>query len=336
MQESQNNLQQIMNQRDSIEGQFMNSSINQNNTISKEFQYEDEDKDKQKENILKIIQEYQKQLESLEKTDQKQNLIISDQNQINKDNDEKVNRNINLEKYLTKQDKIVENENDELMQKKIEMKNKIKELFKQKRNTEEDKQTEKDLGPNKGFIRKQTDEMQTPKKNLDQSMKNVYGNSYTDQPPVPQYITGSMRKIRKSPPLAENEEAKDGDSPSSIIPNNYEDEDEKNKTVYRLKGSSIDMEDIKSHQIDSNPIKSLAREEQQIPQQDYEEDEFKPDPNLLERLNENMRRNDVLEEPVYLFKETEEQRKKRELRERIEKRTWIRKTKTFPNSKWSR
>jgi hypothetical protein len=216
--------------------------------------------------------------------------------------------------------------------KKIEMKNRIKDLFKQKRNNEEEKQAEKDAASSKNFKKNQADEMQTPKKNLDQSMRNIYGNSHTDQPPVPQYITGSMRKIRKSPPLAENEEVKAGDSPNSIIPNNYEEDDEKNKTVYRLKGSSIDMEDIKAHQIDSNPIKSIKNEEPHRNHQNYEEEEdedFKPNPDLLARLNENMRKNDVLDVPVYKFKETEEQKKKREMREKIEKEREIERQRLF-------
>lgn len=278
---------------------------------------------------MKMIQQYQKQLESLDKTEQKNHFLSEDMAQrVNEDKP----KNTNLEKYLTKQEKAQDQEQiDELTLKKIEMKNRIKDLFKQKRSNEEEKQIEKESTSSKNYTKNRADEMQTPKKNLDQVNKNIYGNNYNDQPPVPQYITGSMRKIRKSPPLAENEEVKVGDSPNSIIPNNYED-DEKNKTVYRLKGSSIDMDDIKAHQIDPNPIKSIKNEVPQETPQNYEEENdenFKPDPDLLARLNENMRKNDVLEVPVYKFKETEEQKKKREQREKIEREREIERQRLF-------
>lgn len=98
--------------------------------------------------------------------------------------------------------------------------------------------------------------IQTPRKNLDQMMQSTDSYQYS-HPPQPQHITSSMRKIRTSPAPAENEQLDQEDnseSPNSIVPNNYDEDDEKNKTVWRVQKSSIDIDRIKQSEIDSNPI----------------------------------------------------------------------------------
>lgn len=125
-------------------------------------------------------------------------------------------------------------------------------------------------------------------------------------PSLPSHITGSMKKIRNSPPLAENERMEyvhkeHEDSPNSIIPNHYNEEN----TAFRVGQSPKEL---------PNPEVEI-----QNPLSEEEELEFKPDPDLLMRLNQNMANNDMNVGKVDKEDLTEEQKKKREERERIER-----------------
>lgn len=179
--------------------------------------------------------------------------------------------------------------------------------------------------------------MQTPDKRMNQTAQsNQSVRSSYRRPPhaLPPHITDSMRKIRNSPALAENEARKgERETPGSVVQNPYEEDEGKSKTVYRLKNNSIDMQEVQKHHLDTNPIQSTIRESDrqddeeeeeekaEQPQKQVEDDfeeEFKPDPDLLNKLNENMFKNDRNELPPGDYQETEVQRKRREERERIE------------------
>lgn len=273
----------MLHQRNSIEGQPGPGQV----LPPKELFPDCESKEQQKLKIAQIIKEYQQQLEILD----------------TKAMSEKDGRESKDDKQSERDERPKDSYSNRQFKEPERVKTKPNEIEKHSNSK-----------------RREIEEIHTPKKNLDQSIKSNFSNN--PPPNFPQYITGSMRKIRKSPPLAENEEFKENDeSPNSII-HHYDDEDEKkNKTVYRLKNSSIDIEGIQNHKIDSNPIKSIHDDKENSEDRDDadEDTEFKPDPDLLARLNENMLKNDVSKDVPFKYKETEEQRKRREERERIEK-----------------
>ena len=268
---------------------------------------------------LQAFMKFQQLLKSQQETPKDKNIKVL------QGQEKKLSIKNTLDKYLTKSDKDEEElDADRYIQNNLEKNKKLREEIKQKKHINNEKLIEKELIQNLINSKEKYQEVhQTPPKKSEQSFQSTGQKS--DNQAFPHHITGSMRKIRNSPALAENEQVENEDkeqeySPNSIVPNNSKRQSKVN--------SICQLEQSQEH----SPVNSM----QQV-DQDEQEDDFEADPGLLDRLNENMRKNDAGEyaEPEYV--ETDHQRKKRLEREKVDKQREEERQKLFdmfnnPNS----
>lgn len=203
---------------------------------------------------------------------------------LHKDAEEQLNLNSDLERYL-QDNEIMEGKDPEAyIKNNLEKNDKLREEIKQQKRIVNENLVEKDL-INKLLNSNKADDVHlTPEKKIGHDSQINNSNNQENMPGLPSHITGSMRKIRNSPALAENEQIQDmqnqnNDSPNSIIPNPYDENIVNEDTAMRVNNSTPPQDS----QIELQAQNPYGVEED-------ESDEFKPDPNLLERLNANMRK----------------------------------------------
>jgi len=187
------------------------------NSIKEQQEQEDIDQytpkneeEQQKEDLLLKIQEYQLKFGNLDlkleenknkSTQNNQNLKI-----LHKDVEEQLNLKTDLESYMNKNESIERQDPDGYIKSNLEKNEKLREEIKQQKRIRNENLVEKDLINKLSNSNKIEKSQATPEKRIGQNNQINKSNDQDSMPGLPSHITGSMRKIRNSPAMAENEQ----------------------------------------------------------------------------------------------------------------------------------
>lgn len=199
----------------------MNSDLKSFEDKIKQIEKLDVGMEAKNQQFQRIVEEYKSkfsQQDSSQQSDRKDLYmkIVNDENEHSSNTrSDGNNEEIDVENYINKN---------------LEKNIKIIEEIKQKEKPTTDKELQQRVIQK--ILNEKINSIQTPKKNMqkqNQSPEQTYQNEEHRLPP--HHITSSMRKIRNSPELAEDEQinTEKSESPESIVPNNYDEDDDDDK-----------------------------------------------------------------------------------------------------------